>query len=252
MSPPSLQRHGEDFNLHHDMKQAKDFIFISITKKPISIVNVSPFRAALLSASNANKSLRTLLFRCTAHPKESLGFQVKTSLLMTPRLSRIPGGTQLMSSLLTFSLPGNICSSSVSLGYCLAYKRQICLDDRQGPCSHPASPCLSFEGTDSTFQCRCLVTTSHKDPQESPDFPSQAGACRNPTQQLGAASDCSKLSSAAITSQGLLQQQLGLARVHRWLKPPSWLASATSQACSPMEGTARGCCRGQAPEAQGY
>lgn len=156
---------------------------------------------------------------------------------MTPRLSQIPGGAQPKSSLLTFSLPGNICSSNASLGYCLAYKRQICLDDRQGPCSHPASPCLSFEGTDGTFQCRYLVTTSDKDPQESLDFPSQAGACRDPT-QLRAASDCSKLCSAAITSQGLWQQ-LGLARVHRRFKPPSWPASATSQACSPMEGTAK-------------
>lgn len=91
------------------MKQAKHFILISITKKPISIANLSPFGAALLSAPNANKSLHTWLFWCTAHPKESLGFQVKTSLSMTSRLSRIPGGTQLMSSLLTFSLPGNIC-----------------------------------------------------------------------------------------------------------------------------------------------
>lgn len=106
MSPLSLWGRGEDFNLHHDMKQAKHFIFISITKKPISIANLSPFGAALLSSSNANKSLCTWLFQCT---EESLGFQAKTSLSMTPRLSRIPGGTRLMSSLLTFSLPGNIC-----------------------------------------------------------------------------------------------------------------------------------------------
>lgn len=129
---------------------------------------------------------------------------------------------------------------------------QICLDDKQGPRFHPARPVSLFWRCWRHISGQILghhLPQPDKDPQESPDFPSQAGACRDPTQQLRAASDCSKLSSTS--SQGLLQQ-LGLARVHRLFKPPSWPASATSQGCSPVEGTARGCCMGQAPEAQGY
>ncbi|KAK4819190.1 LOW QUALITY PROTEIN: hypothetical protein QYF61_026664, partial [Mycteria americana] len=75
---------------------------------------------------------------------------------------------------------------------------------------------------------------SNKNLQESQDFPSHVGARWDPAQQRGAASDCSKLRSAATSSQGLFQQ-LGLARVHKWFKYRSCLASATSQACSPHE-----------------
>lgn len=185
-------------------------------------------------------------------PKKVQGFKSR-------HLCRWPQGSPRSqvepSSWVPFSLSASqaiSAASRVSLGYCLAYKMQICLDDRQGPRSHPARPVSLFWRYWRLISGQILghhLPQPDKDPQESPDFPSQAGACRDPTQQLRAASDCSKLSSTS--SLGLLQQ-LGLARVHRLFKPPSWPASATSQGCSPMEGTARGCCRDQAHEAQGY
>lgn len=133
-------------------------------------------------------------------------------------------------------------TSSVLLSYCFAYKMQICLDDRKGSLPPSSKACLSFLklliaylGADTRSPPPAArPECSNKNLQESQDFPSHVGACWDPTQQHRAASDCSKLRSAATSSQGLLQQ-LGLARVHKWFKCPSCLASATSQACSPHE-----------------
>lgn len=171
-------------------------------------------------------------------PKKVQGFKSR-------HLCRWPQGSPRSqvepSSWVPFSLSASqaiSAASRVSLGYCLAYKMQICLDDRQGPRFHPARPVSLFWRYWGLISVQLLghhLPQPDKDPQESPDFPSQA--CRDPTQQLRAASDCSKLSSTS--SQGLLQQ-LGLARVHRLFKPPSWPASATSQGCSPWKARQEG------------
>lgn len=149
------------------------------------------------------------------------------------------------SSLVQFSLSASQAipvTSSVLLSYCFANKLQRCFDDRQESFLPSRKACLSllklsiaYLGADSRSPPPAARSErGNKNPRESQDFPSRMGACRDPTQPHGAASDCSKLRSAATSSQGLFQQ-LGLARVHKWFKYPSCLASARSRACSPRE-----------------
>lgn len=176
---------------------------------------------------------------------------------MTSRLSQIPGGTQLTTSVLTFSLPGYTCYFQCII------KLLLCLQNAdmfgwQAGVFTPIQQSLSlfFEATDSIFGCRYSVTTScskiRVQQQESASvFPSDAGACWDPTWQHGAASDSSKSCSAATSSQGLFQQ-LGLASIHNWFTYTSCLASATSQACSPRDRQSERVLRGQAPAARRY
>lgn len=124
---------------------------------------------------------------------------------------------------------------------------QICLDNRQGSLLPPREACISllkppiaYLGTDTQVSPAAARSQCHNTNLHEPlDFPSHMEACQDPTRQHGAASDRSTLPSAATSSQGLLQQ-LGLARVHKWFKNPSRLASAMSQACSPCERQSRG------------
>lgn len=120
---------------------------------------------------------------------------------------------------------------SASLSYCFAYRMQIRLDDRQESLLPHHKARLSFLKKSiaylgvQTQDPAARFEHSNKNLQEAQDFPSQVGACWDPTQQHRAASDYSKSHSAVTSSQGLFQQ-LGLARVHS-------LASAPSQECFP-------------------
>lgn len=166
---------------------------------------------------------------------------------MTSRLSRIPGGTQLTSSVLTFSLLGNTCyfQSVINLLLCL---QNTDMFRQQAGVFTPTQRSLhiSFEATDSIFGHRYSGITSCS------KIPVTTQICTSPwTFHPTWRPAGTPLSSMGLfqTAQHCLQLQhppkgccssWGLLGVHKWFKNPSRLASAISQACSPHEKQSQG------------
>lgn len=118
----------------------------------------------------------------------------------------------------------------------------------RGLASTQQGPCLSSEGTDGLFQCSYLATTSHSQTRIHKNLltfhPRPAGTPLSRSELLQTVPNCLQHPPKGCCSSW------GLPEFTDCLS--SLLASLSYiPRVFPMEGTARGCCRDQAPEAQG-